>query len=228
VRVYKTDNENALVIANTIRKDEASNDQEALEMIYKQLRSGEAPDLDTAKGLIERLFFNPKRYDLGVVGRYRLNKKLGLETEPEITTLTRDDIVAIVRYLIDLLQGQQPVDDIDHLGNRRVRTVGEQLAAQYNVGVSRMARTIKERMNIRDVENFHSGGSGQRPHHLQRGQRLLRHQPAVAVHGPDQPAFGTDAQAPHVGARTGRPDARTRRLRGARRALHALRTALSD
>jgi DNA-directed RNA polymerase subunit beta len=154
IRVYKTDNENALVIANTIRKDEASNDQEALEMIYKQLRSGEAPDLDTAKGLIERLFFNPKRYDLGVVGRYRLNKKLGLETEPEVTTLTRDDIVAIVRYLIDLLQGQQPVDDIDHLGNRRVRTVGEQLAAQYNVGVSRMARTIKERMNIRDIENF--------------------------------------------------------------------------
>jgi DNA-directed RNA polymerase subunit beta len=153
-RVYKTDNENALVIANTIRKDEANNDQEALEMIYKQLRSGEAPDLDTAKGLIERLFFNPKRYDLGVVGRYRLNKKLDLDIDPETTTLTPDDIVAIVRYLIDLLQGQQPVDDIDHLGNRRVRTVGEQLAAQYNVGVSRMARTIKERMNIRDVEAF--------------------------------------------------------------------------
>ncbi|MDX9757691.1 MAG: DNA-directed RNA polymerase subunit beta [Bacteroidota bacterium] len=154
VRVYKTDNENALVIANTIRKDEASNDQEALEMIYKQLRSGEAPDLETAKGLIERLFFNPKRYDLGIVGRYRLNKKLSLQIAPDITTLTREDIVAIVRYLIDLMQGQQAVDDIDHLGNRRVRTVGEQLAAQYNVGISRMARTIKERMNIRDVENF--------------------------------------------------------------------------
>jgi len=154
VRVYKTDNENALVIANTIRKDEANNDQEALEMIYKQLRSGEAPDLETAKGLIERLFFNPKRYDLGIVGRYRLNKKLELGIDPEVTTLTRDDIVAIVHYLIDLMQGQQTVDDIDHLGNRRVRTVGEQLAAQYNVGVSRMARTIKERMNIRDVENF--------------------------------------------------------------------------
>ncbi|MCB2205364.1 DNA-directed RNA polymerase subunit beta [bacterium] len=154
VRVYRTDNENALVIANTIRKDEANNDQEALEMIYKQLRSGEAPDLETAKGLIERLFFNPKRYDLGIVGRYRLNKKLELDIEPEVTTLTREDIVSIVRYLIDLMQGQQNVDDIDHLGNRRVRTVGEQLAAQYNVGVSRMARTIKERMNIRDVENF--------------------------------------------------------------------------
>ncbi|MBR9978571.1 MAG: DNA-directed RNA polymerase subunit beta [Bacteroidetes bacterium] len=154
VRVYKTDNENALVIANTIRKDESSNDQEALEMIYKQLRSGEAPDLETARGLLERLFFNPKRYDLGIVGRYRLNSKLELNIDAETTTLTREDIVSIVRYLIDLMQGQQNVDDIDHLGNRRVRTVGEQLAAQYNIGISRMARTIKERMNIRDVENF--------------------------------------------------------------------------
>jgi DNA-directed RNA polymerase subunit beta len=154
VRIYKTENENALIIANTIRKDDAHNEQDALEMIYKQLRSGEAPDLETARGLIDRLFFNPKRYDLGVVGRYRLNKKLELDVDPEITTLTRADIVAIVKYLIELLQGEKPVDDIDHLGNRRVRTVGEQLAAQYNVGVSRMARTIKERMNIRDVENF--------------------------------------------------------------------------
>jgi DNA-directed RNA polymerase subunit beta len=154
VRVYKTDNENALIIANTIRKDDAHNEQDALEMIYKQLRSGEAPDLDTARGLIDRLFFNPKRYDLGEVGRYRMNKKLQLHVEPAITTLTREDIVAIVKYLIDLMQGQQTVDDIDHLGNRRVRTVGEQLAQQYNVGISRMARTIKERMNIRDVENF--------------------------------------------------------------------------
>jgi len=154
VRIYKTDNENALVIANTIRKDEATTEQEALEIIYKQLRSGEAPDLDTARGLIDRLFFNPKRYDLGSVGRYRLNNRLDLNIDPEVTTLSKEDIVAIVKYLIELLHGQQDVDDIDHLGNRRVRTVGEQLAAQYNVGVARMARTIKERMNIRDVENF--------------------------------------------------------------------------
>ncbi len=154
VRVYKTDNENALIIANTIRKDDSDNEQDALELIYKQLRSGEAPDLETARGLIDRLFFNPKRYDLGTVGRYRLNRKLGLDISPEVTTLTREDIVAIVKYLIELLQGQQPVDDIDHLGNRRIRTVGEQLASQYNVGVARMARTIKERMNIRDVESF--------------------------------------------------------------------------
>ena len=154
VRIYNTDNEKALVIANTIRKDDATSEQEALEIIYKQLRSGEAPDLETAKGLIERLFFNPKRYDLGIVGRYRLNKRLKLEIDPETTTLTKEDIIEIVRYLISLLQGRQDVDDIDHLGNRRVRTVGEQLAAQYNVGIARMSRTIKERMNIRDVENF--------------------------------------------------------------------------
>ncbi|MBL0177334.1 MAG: DNA-directed RNA polymerase subunit beta [Ignavibacteria bacterium] len=154
VRVYKTDNENALIIANTIHKDESRNNEEALEMIYKQLRSGDAPDLETARGLIDRLFFNPKRYDLGIVGRYRLNKKLNLTVEPEVTTLTKEDIVAIVRFLIQLMQGEESVDDIDHLGNRRVRTVGEQLAAQYNVGISRMARTIKERMNIRDVESF--------------------------------------------------------------------------
>jgi DNA-directed RNA polymerase subunit beta len=154
VRVYKTDNENALVIANTIRKDESTSEQEALEIIYKQLRSGEAPDIETARGLIERLFFNPKRYDLGIVGRYRLNNRLGLDTDPTTTTLTKPDIIAIVKYLIELLHGQKAVDDIDHLGNRRVRTVGEQLAAQYNVGVARMSRTIKERMNIRDVENF--------------------------------------------------------------------------
>jgi len=154
VLCYRTDSENAMIIANTIHKDESHNNEEALEMIYKQLRSGDAPDLETARGLIDRLFFNPKRYDLGIVGRYRLNRKLDLAVDPEITTLTREDIVAIVRFLIQLMQGHESVDDIDHLGNRRVRTVGEQLAAQYNVGVSRMARTIKERMNIRDVESF--------------------------------------------------------------------------
>ncbi|MDH7515992.1 MAG: DNA-directed RNA polymerase subunit beta, partial [Bacteroidota bacterium] len=154
VSCYRKENETAQVIANTIGKDESRSNEEALDMIYKQLRSGDAPDLDTARGLIDRLFFNPKRYDLGTVGRYRLNRKLGLNVDPTVTTLTREDIVAIVRFLIQLMNGNESVDDIDHLGNRRVRTVGEQLAAQYNVGISRMARTIKERMNIRDVETF--------------------------------------------------------------------------
>jgi DNA-directed RNA polymerase subunit beta len=142
------------VIANTISKDSARSEQDALETIYRQLRSGEAPDLDTAKNLVDRLFFNPKRYDLGDVGRYRLNAKLNLNIDPGVTTLTKDDIVAIINYLIELQQGKKEVDDIDHLGNRRVRTVGEQLASQFNIGLARMARTIRERMNLRDSESF--------------------------------------------------------------------------
>lgn len=142
------------VIANTISKDIARTEQDALEAIYRQLRSGEAPDLDTAKSLIERLFFNPKRYDLGTVGRHRLNTKLNLNVPTHVTTLTKEDIIAIINYLIGLQQGTKVVDDIDHLGNRRVRTVGEQLAQQFNIGLARMARTIRERMNLRDSDSF--------------------------------------------------------------------------
>jgi DNA-directed RNA polymerase subunit beta len=142
------------VIANTILRDVARSEEDALETIYSQLRSGEAPDLDTAKSLIDRLFFNPKRYDLGDVGRHRMNAKLGVNIKEDVTTLTREDIVAIVKYLMDLQQAKKTVDDIDHLGNRRVRTVGEQLAQQFNVGLSRMTRTIRERMNLRDAETI--------------------------------------------------------------------------
>ena len=146
--------EQSSVIANTILRDAARSEEDALETIYSQLRSGEAPDLDTAKNLIDRLFFNPKRYDLGDVGRHRMNAKLGVHIKEDVTTLTREDIVAIVKYLIDLQQQKKTVDDIDHLGNRRVRTVGEQLAQQFNVGLSRMTRTIRERMNLRDSETI--------------------------------------------------------------------------
>jgi DNA-directed RNA polymerase subunit beta len=142
------------IIANTILKDTARSDEEALNAIYQQLRSGEAPDLDTAKSLIDRLFFNEKRYDLGDVGRYRMNAKLGLTIPASTTTLTKQDIVSIVKYLIEMQQGKRTVDDIDHLGNRRVRTVGEQLAQQFNIGLVRMTRTIRERMNLRDNENI--------------------------------------------------------------------------
>ncbi|MBK8912833.1 MAG: DNA-directed RNA polymerase subunit beta [Chlorobi bacterium] len=142
------------IIVKTIQKDIARSEEDALEAIYRQLRSGEAPDLETARALIEKLFFNPKRYDLGEVGRHRINQKLGLGIPSDQTTLTREDIVSIIKYLIDLQQGKRQVDDIDHLGNRRVRTVGEQLAAQVNIGMARMGRTIKERMNIHDAENF--------------------------------------------------------------------------
>ncbi len=148
---------NRSVIANTIMKDAVHSEEDALETIYRQLRSGDAPDLETAKSLIDKLFFNPKRYDLGDVGRHRINAKLKLEIPETTTTLTKEDIIAIIRYLLDLKQGKTSVDDIDHLGNRRIRTVGEQIAAQYNVGLARMTRTIRERLNVRDQEKVAPG-----------------------------------------------------------------------
>lgn len=142
------------VLNNTLSKDPSKSEKEALELIYRQLRSGDPPDIETARGLVDRLFFNPKRYDLGDVGRYRLNKKLAIKIDPAVTVLTREDIVAITKYLLDLRNGKRSSDDIDHLGNRRIKTVGEQLAAQMSVGLSRMARTVKERMNLRENENL--------------------------------------------------------------------------
>ena len=142
------------LIVNTLKKDTSQSKEEALFAIYRQLRSGEAPDMETAEQLIEKLFFNDKRYDLGDVGRHRMNDKLKLNIPETTTVLTIQDIIEIMKYMIKLKNGNEPVDDIDHLGNRRVRTVGEQLSQQFNVGMARMARTIKERMNMRDTENF--------------------------------------------------------------------------
>jgi len=142
------------IIHNTLQKDTSNNGKEAVEHIYRQLRNTDPPDEETARGIIERLFFSDKRYDLGEVGRYRINKKLNLEESIETRVLTNNDIICIVKYLIELSNSRADVDDIDHLSNRRVRTVGEQLYAQFGVGLSRMARTIRERMNIRDNEVF--------------------------------------------------------------------------
>ena len=142
------------VISNTLRKDTVQSEDAAIESIYRQLRSGDPPDQETARALIDRLFFNPKRYDLGLVGRYRMNRKLGLSVPDDTTVLTKEDFVAIIKYLLALRAGAKNTDDIDHLGNRRVRTIGEQLAAQMSVGLSRMARTIKERLNIGDSERI--------------------------------------------------------------------------
>lgn len=142
------------LVINTLRKDTSKTKEEALYAIYRQLRSGEAPDIETAYGLIDKLFFNEKRYDLGDVGRFRMNDKLELNVADNIRVLTVEDIIAIMKNIIMLKIGNVSVDDIDHLGNRRVRTVGEQLMQQYNVGLARMSRTIKERMNMRDNENM--------------------------------------------------------------------------
>ena len=148
------DDVNYDVIYNTLQKDTSNNGKEALEVIYRQLRNADPPDEETARGIIERLFFSDKRYDLGEVGRYRINKKLGLETSMDVKVLTKEDIISIINYLIHLYNGNEILDDIDHLSNRRVRTVGEQLYAQFGVGLARMARTIREKMNIRDNEVF--------------------------------------------------------------------------
>ena len=142
------------IIFNTLQKDTANSEKEAVEFIYRQLRNAEPPDEETARGIIDKLFFSDKRYDLGEVGRYRINKKLGLNVDAGTKVLTREDIIDILKYLIELVNSKTDVDDIDHLSNRRVRTVGEQLYSQFGVGLARMARTIRERMNVRDNEVF--------------------------------------------------------------------------
>ncbi len=142
------------IIFNTLQKDTTNTEKEAVEYIYRQLRNAEPPDEETARGIIEKLFFSDKTYDLGDVGRYRINKKLLLTVPSETKVLTKEDIISIIKYLIEMINGKREVDDIDHLSNRRVRTVGEQLYSQFGVGLARMARTIRERMNVRDNEVF--------------------------------------------------------------------------
>jgi len=142
------------IIYNTLNKDTSNSELEAVQHIYRQLRGSDAPDDETARGIIDKLFFSDKRYDLGEVGRYKINRKLNLETSLETKVLTKEDIISIIKYLVRLTNGKAEIDDIDHLSNRRVRTVGEQLYAQFGVGLARMARTIRERMNVRDNEVF--------------------------------------------------------------------------
>src|SRR5210317_1535699 len=142
------------IIYNTLQKDPTNSEKEAVEHIYRQLRNAEPPDEETARGIIDKLFFSDQRYSLGEVGRYRMNKKLGLDVEMDKQVLTREDIITIIKYLIELINSKAEIDDIDHLSNRRVRTVGEQLSSQFGVGLARMARTIRERMNVRDNEVF--------------------------------------------------------------------------
>ncbi|SDF14747.1 DNA-directed RNA polymerase subunit beta [Ulvibacter litoralis] len=156
VLLHKEDNHLAdyAIIHNTLQKDPTNSEKEAVEHIYRQLRNAEPPDEETARGIINKLFFSDQRYNLGEVGRYRMNKKLGLDIAMDKQVLTKEDIITIVKYLIELINSKAEIDDIDHLSNRRVRTVGEQLSQQFGVGLARMARTIRERMNVRDNEVF--------------------------------------------------------------------------
>ncbi|QNJ98266.1 DNA-directed RNA polymerase subunit beta [Constantimarinum furrinae] len=156
ILLHKEDNLQAdyAIIHNTLQKDPTNSEKEAVEHIYRQLRNAEPPDEETARGIINKLFFSDQRYNLGEVGRYRMNKKLGLDIAMDKQVLTKEDIITIVKYLIELINSKAEIDDIDHLSNRRVRTVGEQLSSQFGVGLARMARTIRERMNVRDNEVF--------------------------------------------------------------------------
>ena len=156
ILIHKDDATSAdfAIIHNTLQKDTCNSEKEAIYYTYRQLRNSEPPDEATARDVIEKLFFSDKRYDLGEVGRYRLNKKLNLSTPQDTRVLTREDIIEIIKYLVQLINSKASVDDIDHLSNRRIRTVGEQLANQFSVGLARMARTIRERMNVRDNEVF--------------------------------------------------------------------------
>jgi len=156
ILLHKEDNQlgDYAIIHNTLQKDPTNSEKEAVEHIYRQLRNAEPPDYETAKGIINKLFFSEQRYNLGEVGRYRMNKKLELDIDINQKVLTQEDIITIIKNLIKLVNSKAEVDDIDHLSNRRVRTVGEQLASQFGVGLSRMARTIRERMNVRDNEVF--------------------------------------------------------------------------
>ena len=142
------------IVFNTLQKDPTNSEKDAVLYIYKQLRNADPADEASAKEVIQNLFFSDKRYDLGKVGRYRINKKLGLDTDEDVRILTKEDIIETIKYLIQLVNSNATVDDIDHLSNRRVRTVGEQLSNQFSIGLARMSRTIRERMNVRDNEVF--------------------------------------------------------------------------
>jgi DNA-directed RNA polymerase beta subunit len=150
-RITLTDN---LRLFNTLAKDPSNSEKEAVNYIYRQLRNADPADDASAREVFQNLFFSDKRYDLGEVGRYRINKKLNLDTDIDVRVLTKEDIIEIIKYLIQLINSSATVDDIDHLSNRRVRTVGEQLANQFSIGLARMTRTIRERMNVRDNEVF--------------------------------------------------------------------------
>ena len=152
--VVPTDEKDADVISNTLAKDASNDEESALRLIYKQLRSGEPPNLETARKFVDRLFFSPAKYDLGIVGRYRINRRFNLSTPDDTTVLTREDIVAIIKHLLEVKKGNETTDDIDHLGNRRIKTMGEQLSNQFSIAFARTARTIKERMNVSDAETL--------------------------------------------------------------------------
>jgi hypothetical protein len=223
----------------TLEKDHTTGQDDALLDIYRKLRPGEPPTRESAQALLENLYFNPKRYDLAKVGRYKVNKKLGLSLPIRQGTLTEDDIVSTIEYLVRLHSGEEEMksgdalipietDDIDHFGNRRLRTVGELIQNQVRLGPGPDGAGGQGADDHAGRRGDHSADADQHPAGGRVDQGVLRHQPAVAVHGPDQPAGRAHPQAQAVGARPGRAVPRAGRLRGPRRALLALRPDVPD
>ena len=229
----------------TLEKDHTSGQDDALLDIYRKLRPGEPPTRESAQALLDNLYFNPKRYDLAKVGRYKINRKLGEDQPIRQGTLTEEDIVNTIEYLVKLHAGEEELDrgaregggersivietdDIDHFGNRRLRTVGELIQNQVRLGLARMERVVRERMTTQDVEAITPQTLINIRPVVASIKEVLRHQPALAVHGPDQPAGRPDAQAPPVRAWPGRPVPRAGRVRGARRSPVALRPDVPD
>ena len=220
------------MVQHTLARDTTDNRDDALVELYKRQRPGEPPTLDSAKALLDGLFFNQQRYDLASVGRYKLNKKLGLDVDPDVYVLTPEDIVAALRYLICLHDGMEGyiVDERDHFGNRRVRTVGELIANQFRVGLSRMERVVRERMASQEIDDITPQSLINIRPIVASIQGVLRLLPAVPVHGPEQPPVGSDPQASPVGPGPGRRRRSQDRLlasyqrayRGARRPQLAL------
>ena len=225
---YTNDLDQGPYISQTLRVDETADQMAARVAIYRMMRPGEPPTEDAVEALFNRLFYSEDAYDLSKVGRMKFNRRVGREELTGPMTLTNEDILAVIKILVDLRNGKGEIDDIDHLGNRRVRCVGELAENQFRAGLVRVERAVKERLGQAETENL-------MPHDLINSKPIsaairefFGSSPAVAVHGPDQPAVRDHAQAARLGARSGRSDARARRLRGARRASDALRPGVPD
>ncbi len=226
--LYTNDLDRGPYISDTLRIDPAKTRLEALVEIYRMMRPGEPPTKDAAENLFNNLFFNQERYDLSAVGRMKFNRRVGRGEITGSSVLSKEDILDVLRVLIAIRNGDGGVDDIDHLGNRRVRSVGEMAENAFRVGLVRVERAVKERLTIAESRAAHAAGNDQRQAGGGRGQGILRLLAAVAVHGPEQPAVRSDAQASRLGARPGRPHARACRLRSPRRAPDALRPRVPD
>ena len=226
--LYVNDLDRGAFISNTLRIDATQSRLEALVEIYRMMRPGEPPTKEAAENLFQNLFFNPERYDLSAVGRMKFNRRVGRDTAVGDGVLSNDDIIEVLRTLIDIRDGNGTVDDIDHLGNRRVRSVGEMAENAFRIGLVRVERAVKERLTLAESEGLMPKEMINAKPVSAAVKEFFRLQPAVPVHGSTEPAFGSDAQAARVGAGSRRPDPGAGRFRGPRRASDALRKGLPD